>query len=65
MGREVRMVPAGWEHPVDENGEFIPLLTGSFSEELAEWQEGKRQWEKGLDSVVACLQWRFCSKRGL
>lgn len=26
MGREVRMVPVDWEHPKDNNGEYIPLL---------------------------------------
>lgn len=26
MGRTVRMVPPGWEHPRDANGRFVPLL---------------------------------------
>lgn len=25
MGREVRRVPANWEHPKDENGHYIPM----------------------------------------
>jgi hypothetical protein len=28
MGREVRMVPADWEHPVDATGKYIPLYRG-------------------------------------
>ena len=28
MSREVRRVPADWEHPRDEDGDLIPLLTG-------------------------------------
>ena len=28
MGREVRMVPAGWEHPVDSRGNYEPLYDG-------------------------------------
>jgi len=50
MGREVRRVPANWEHPKDESGEYIPLLDGSFSEDLARWNEGKLKWDNGLVS---------------
>lgn len=46
MGRELRKVPANWEHPKDERGHYIPLLGRSFSKSLAEWEEGKAQWEK-------------------
>lgn len=28
MGREVRRVPKDWEHPMRENGRYIPLLSG-------------------------------------
>jgi len=48
MGREVRIVPPGWEHPKDENGKFIPLLGGSFREAMEQWKTGKAQWDKGL-----------------
>lgn len=48
MGREVRRVPANWEHPKNARGHYIPLFGGSFRKELAEWEEGARQWEKGL-----------------
>lgn len=47
MGREVRMVPRGWNHPVDNNGRFIPLLKGPFSTRLAEWEEEASHWECG------------------
>ncbi len=47
MGREVRRVPKNWVHPEDGDG-FIPLFGGSFSKDLAEWQEGKRQWDRGF-----------------
>ena len=30
MGRQVRMVPAKWEHPKDERGDYIPLLNRSI-----------------------------------
>jgi hypothetical protein len=47
MGREIRKVPANWEHPKRANGDYIPLWGNSFSAELAEWQEGQQQWLLG------------------
>lgn len=47
MGREVRMVPEGWEHPKTAEGHYRPLLT-NFSKRLAEWDEASAQWEKGF-----------------
>jgi hypothetical protein len=46
MGREVRMVPAGWEHPADEDGDSIPLFDG-FNKALAQWDEANDAWERG------------------
>ena len=48
MGRQIRKVPASWEHPKDENGNYIPLFKGPFSKLLSEWETGNEQWEKGL-----------------
>lgn len=48
MSREVRRVPAGWRHPKNEKGHYIPLHGDSFKECLAEWEEGFGQWEKGF-----------------
>lgn len=53
MGRELRMVPADWEHPRNDAGRHIPLLDRSYSEdlvrwrdvELPEWLAGQRLWE--------------------
>jgi len=50
MGREIRKVPANWEHPKNENGKYIPLFGRNFSKELAEWEAEHAQWEKGLRS---------------
>ncbi len=44
MGREVRRVPADWQHPKRKDGSYIPLL----SRPPSGWDEGKRQWEAGL-----------------
>ena len=48
MGRELRMVPADWEHPTNENGHYIPLLDGDFRSRDAEWLEGWQKWQEGL-----------------
>lgn len=50
MGREVRRVPANWQHPKKANGHYIPLFHGSFARTLREWQEGHAQWEQGFRS---------------
>lgn len=47
MGREVRMVPPGWQHPKDENGKYIPLLRGGFAEADSDWNEGYAAWQRG------------------
>lgn len=37
MGREIRRVPKGWEHPKDGRGHYIPLFDGSYQEEAEKW----------------------------
>lgn len=48
MGREVRHVPADWEHPKDHRGGYTPLLSHSYETALAEWLEGRSKWAEGL-----------------
>lgn len=48
MGREVRRVPADWQHPKDDRGNYIPLYAGPFSKRVAEWDEDSRQWSLGF-----------------
>lgn len=48
MGRKVRRVPADWQHPKNEKGDYIPLLDGFYSKRVAEWDEGERQWNAGF-----------------
>ena len=48
MGREVRRVPADWQHPKDEmTGRYKPLYDGSFREALREWNEENAKWSRG------------------
>lgn len=58
MGRDIRRVPANWQHPKDENGRYIPLLDGSFKDELAKWEEGNKKWQAGLrESWISDEKW--------
>lgn len=72
MGRQIRMVPPGWEHPKDGDGEYIPLLKGSFTaadeewgEEYAAWQRGevrayeagKPKWEPKSEAALGCASY--------
>lgn len=57
MSREVRCVPADWQHPTDADGEFIPLFGERFSDALAEWEEENRQWDLGLVRDYATGTW--------
>ena len=47
MGREVRMVPPGWEHPKNEKGYYIPLYKGPFSKRVARWDREAELWKQG------------------
>lgn len=49
MGREVRRVPAEWQHPKDERGRYIPLFDGKdYERRVREWDEGAQKWAEGL-----------------
>src|SRR5579864_6349431 len=45
MGREIRRVPPGWEHPRDERGNYKPMFDRSLEEAAAEWKSGYGAWE--------------------
>lgn len=48
MGREVRRVPADWQHPRNHKGRYIPLYDGSaLASSLADWDEGAAHWAQG------------------
>jgi len=48
MGREVRRVPASWQHPKDERGRFIPLFDGAdYAHRVADWDDGACKWARG------------------
>jgi len=39
MGREIRRVPAGWEHPRDWRGHYIGMFDKTYEDAVAEWIE--------------------------
>lgn len=58
MGREIRKVPAGWEHPRhDDNntlswlhlriGQYHPMRDTAFAVAMREWIEEWEAWERG------------------
>lgn len=47
MGRELRRVPANWEHPKDNKGEYVPLFDETYKDAIAEWSEESKLWERG------------------
>lgn len=49
MGREVRMVPEGWEHPTTQTGRCKPLLDG-YEEALEEFAGAIK--EMGLTEAI-------------
>lgn len=47
MGREVRRVPADWEHPRRTDGSYQPLYDEDFESAASKWLEGCILWSKG------------------
>lgn len=50
MGREIRRVPKGWEHPKDDNDNFRPLLGFSYNEASTNFVN--MVTDKGLQEAV-------------
>lgn len=50
MGREVRKVPANWDHPKQEgqyDGRLQPMFDETFEEAATEWKAEFAKWEAG------------------
>lgn len=47
MGREIRMVPMGWEHPKDAKGNYKPMYDRVYAEHRQEWLDNQRAWDDG------------------
>ena len=57
MSREVRIVPPDWQHPKDGKGRFVPLLSGSFEHDDAEYTAERAAWEFGFRRGYGEDQW--------
>jgi hypothetical protein len=47
MGREIRRVPKGWEHPRGERGLFVPLHDEDYGTAISEWIDNHQKWLRG------------------
>ena len=47
MGREIRMVPPNWEHPLGDDGDYLPMTNRTYAQATTEWHEGVEQWKRG------------------
>lgn len=47
MGREVRRVPADWEHPRNPDGYYMPLFDETYESVAEEWVKGCVSWNAG------------------
>ena len=47
MGREIRRVPKGWEHPRDEKGNYRRLFDWSYATAARKWLDDCIAWDNG------------------
>ena len=47
MSRELRRVPANWQHPKNDSGRHQPMLTRDYEAEMQEWIDGRALWKAG------------------
>lgn len=47
MGRELRQVPANWEHPKKEDGSYHPMFNKYYGDALNKWFEQHTKWIDG------------------
>lgn len=50
MGRNLRSVPANWEHPKKDDGQYQPMYDEYYGDALMEWLNEHKQWEESTHS---------------
>lgn len=55
MGREIRRVPPNYEHPKDDNDQYISLLEQNYQEARDKWVKGLMAWEASPETE--CDYW--------
>lgn len=53
MGRQVRRVPASWEHPKGDDGRLLPMFDKPFSVAAREWLDEAIAWDNGTHPDLA------------
>ncbi len=49
MGRDIREVPEGWEHPLKDGFDYIPMHDQTLKEAQAEWDQSKLSFKPDED----------------
>lgn len=58
MGREVRMVPPDWKHPLDpKTGHFQPKHKTPYKVAMADWEKQRDMWLKGYKFDFVSETW--------
>jgi hypothetical protein len=52
MGREIRRVPANWEHPKDEQGNFIAMYDQDYESRAHEWLQNCVAWDNSTHQDI-------------
>ena len=47
MGRELRRVPANWEHPKNDKCSYQPMYDEFYEDVMDEWIENHKKWLNG------------------
>jgi len=47
MGRELRRVPANWEHPKNDKGFYQPMYDEFYGDAINEWIKNHKKWLNG------------------
>ena len=47
MGREIRKVPANWEHPKKDDGNYHPMFNKYYGDALNNWIKEHDKWMNG------------------
>ena len=62
MGRELRKVPADWEHPRRENGTYQPMYETYYGDAFNDWMKEHIQWQEGTHPELIrnpCLKKKY------
>lgn len=54
MGRELRKVPANWEHPKRPDGRYQPMFDKYYGDALKLWLQENEAWENGTHKDLIC-----------